>query len=755
LKSSDGISIFNLNYGYEVVYIQNGLVRMGFNRINGQVYLAKYDAEAFNYITTHNLQLEKYSDINVKSISDDKIEIQASDTIFTIWRGHPYIMVNHPTEDILFDTKFNRVWAEGVGTVNPSEYPEYWDLQNNSNLLPACVGGTNDLKSSCVDVEEQNIERTDVNLTWASTSSGVNDWNNIIVGQDMNFTLNGTIQNPSDNIDIDGYKSLFGEYNVEFVTDHSVLDSLIISSDKGTIKPNETTDIQVKASDFDGVGIDNTTLYFYERYTPLSLIITPNMDVFEKGDVVDFRVSFKDDDGSGIPDELIYFYEKSAYNELNVLSDDTVLKGTVLDVIATLENEYGAGIQGEPLYFYERYTDDVIDLVSSDEVVKGSVLDMTASLKDEDGSGVPNELLYFYERYEVDELDLVTPTDVEMNSSIDVRAILKDADGSGIGGETVGYDMLVGSDWQRLGNRSTGSDGYATYTYTPQTSGVYSFRLVKGNNYSSTVVVSVEGSSQTVDSITLTADNPIIESGDTSVLTVTALDSNSQGVSGVSLDIYKGSSKVDTVTTGTGGTATYTYTGVGAGDVSFYATDGVIQSEIFVVEDCIVFDSMTSNSGKWTIPSNVSSGSTFGYSSDGMKYGNVSSYSRIALNQSVSLNFKIELDIMDYTNSGNPAPAIIFYDGNGNRKGGVVWGKISNDNGTHVLNNTTNYLISSDNATKTHTHTIEVTSSSITVYDEDTQIGTHSTDNINVSKIELHTGSNRMAQIKNFKVKPL
>ena len=163
---------------------------------------------------------------------------------------------------------------------------------------------------------------------------------------------------------------------------------------------------------------------------------------------------------------------------------------------------------------------------------------------------------------------------------------------------------------------------------------------------------------------------------------------------------------------------------------------------------------MTSASGDWTIPSAVSSSSIFGYSSNGWKYGYASSYSGIALNKTFTLPFKIEVDIMDYTNSNAPAPTIIFYDSNGNRKGGVAWGKIDSA-GTNVMDNTTVYLVSSNNATKTHTHTVEVTSTDIKVYDEDTVVGNHSVNNTNVSKLELHTGSNRMCQIKNFKIKPL
>ena len=335
---------------------------MGFNRINGQVYLAKYDTSTHNYHTTHNFQLEKYSDINVKSISDDKIEIQASDTIFTIWRGHPYVMINHPTEDILIDTKFSRVWAEGVGSVTPSEYPEYWDLQNTSNLLPSCIGGTQELKTSCVDVEEvDNTDRTDVaGLEWVSTNheTHINDWNNIYVGQPMNFRIDGQIQVPQEYITADGYKSIFGNYTFATEINHSILDSILVGTNKNVVVRNGTADVTARALDYGGVGIADRLLYFYEKYTPMTIVIPSTQKTVLKGQNIDITTILKDDDGSGIQGEEVYFYEKSLLHNLDVLTDTTVMRNNTLDVRAKLTNEYQQGIRNEPIFFYEKYTTD-------------------------------------------------------------------------------------------------------------------------------------------------------------------------------------------------------------------------------------------------------------------------------------------------------------------------------------------------------------------------------------------------------------
>lgn len=153
LRTADGISIFNLNYGYRTVYLENGLVSLGINRLNGQMYLRKWDNESKQYITLFYFQLENYDDINLNNISDDRIELQASNTLISMYRGHPYVILKHGLENIKILSQFGRVWAEEVGDSRDT-YPRYFDLLNTANLLPACVGGTNTIDNDCLKVYE-------------------------------------------------------------------------------------------------------------------------------------------------------------------------------------------------------------------------------------------------------------------------------------------------------------------------------------------------------------------------------------------------------------------------------------------------------------------------------------------------------------------------------------------------------------------------------------------------------------------------
>lgn len=157
LKTSKGISLFNLNNSYSTFYLQNGLVRMGFNRVDGEVSLAKYDPTSGEYVTTHYFKLNANVKFDKGILNDDKIEILADTMTFTMWRGHPYIMINHPNNDIEIKSIFTRVFGE----TDAGGLPSLISLMNEDNLLPACVGGS-DISSKCIEtvVNRENTVET-------------------------------------------------------------------------------------------------------------------------------------------------------------------------------------------------------------------------------------------------------------------------------------------------------------------------------------------------------------------------------------------------------------------------------------------------------------------------------------------------------------------------------------------------------------------------------------------------------------------
>ena len=303
----DNTSIFNLNYGYEIVYIQNGLVRLGFNRVDdkGHMYLGKYDPQSEEYVTTNILHLGKYTDLNVNALSDDKIEIQASDSTFTIYRGHPYIKINHADEDIYIDTTFNRVWAEQVGVDKSVDLPAYWDLLNTANLLPPSIGGVNTLDPSAITVEKVQVDdNTDINMSWYNPPSTVyND-------EEVTFYIQSDyLTNYSDEIYIDGNECSFGSYQFEKVSD-DVPATIDVVSIKQIVQSSESTKLNATVKDWSNKGVSNQTVYFYEAYEPTTLDIKGDKSIIQSGEEIHLTATLKDEDGSRIKGETIYFYER-------------------------------------------------------------------------------------------------------------------------------------------------------------------------------------------------------------------------------------------------------------------------------------------------------------------------------------------------------------------------------------------------------------------------------------------------------------
>ena len=361
----DGESIFDLNYGYEVVFIQNGLVRLGFNRLNGRLYLGKYDPKSKQYINLYRFHLKKYEDININNISDDKIEIQASDSTFTIYRGHPYIVVKHPTEDIWLDTGIGTVWAEKVGGNSPTELPSYWDLMNNSNLLQEDVASKKGITTSNVTIEEVEVsDRENSTLSIADIYDGTTHYSDIDdvpfeVNTDYIFTLDGEINVIGEDLPIEyqTYDGEFGTYTLSTIVDKSETSSIVVYPTKNVIMVSDTLELQGTVLDDDGDGISGKTVYFYESYVPLMRLFA-ELDKIQTDDTLDLNCKLRDaEDGNPVIGAKVHFFEM--YIPIYDLKSDANLIQTsdTLDLSCKLKDNDGNKVIGEKVYFYIKTED--------------------------------------------------------------------------------------------------------------------------------------------------------------------------------------------------------------------------------------------------------------------------------------------------------------------------------------------------------------------------------------------------------------
>ena len=250
MVTREGVSLFNLNNSHTYFYIENGLVRLGFNKFNGRLYLAKWDTVSKDWITTHYFHMSNDTKFSLQSYSDDKIVIKAgTNTFFTIWRGHPFIGIKNPTDVIYFDSKFNYCLSDKVEGV-PQEYPKIFSFMNNDNLLPECIGGTK-IDYDCMFLDDDDIT-SGTNHTLTLTPPQ----NNPVAGTSCTLdvtldpsTHDGSVHYLIDNIDVATVEYPFdldytfpkkGDYVVQAVYVGDEDDNIAIS-EKVVIKVNAPT----------------------------------------------------------------------------------------------------------------------------------------------------------------------------------------------------------------------------------------------------------------------------------------------------------------------------------------------------------------------------------------------------------------------------------------------------------------------------------------------------------------------------------
>ena len=169
--------------------------------------------------------------------------------------------------------------------------------------------------------------------------------------------------------------------------------------------------------------------------------------------------------------------------------------------------------------------------------------------------------------------------------------------------------------------------------------------------------------------------------------------------------------------------------------------------ETYSIEDCINYDSLTSASGKWTIPSGVTSQ----YSSDGWQLS-ANAYKQIKLTEKLTSACSVEFTLVDYsTPSGRNSPVIVYAYTNGETTPNQHI--LSNPSSTsfNVCDTTINRAL-----VKGGVYRIEYTSSTIKVYENGTLLAT-ANNNVGLpTRFEFHMGANsRYAIYKDLKIKPL
>ena len=275
--------------------------------------------------------------------------------------------------------------------------------------------------------------------------------------------------------------------------------------------------------------------------------------------------------------------------------------------------------------------------------------------------------------------------------------------------------------------------------------------LYTAKSYPSNLLQEESGPTPVPDSIDLTGTKSILSYADSesTVLTATVLDSSDNPVEGVDVNLYNGATLWDTLTTDSSGEWSKTYSSAGVGDITFTAeVDGTLLTKTFVVEDCPYYNPFTSNANGFTVPSAVSSQSIYGFSNNGWKYGNASG--QMPLSTPITNNCSVEFVLTDYSSAMNPTPVLRAYNGSS-----IVFSLFGQWGANGWWLGSSNTKISSNAPVKGATYRLDITSTSLQLYENDNLIGTVNQSNIASMELRLETGTNRYTELKEFKIKPL
>ena len=197
-------------------------------------------------------------------------------------------------------------------------------------------------------------------------------------------------------------------------------------------------------------------------------------------------------------------------------------------------------------------------------------------------------------------------------------------------------------------------------------------------------------------------------------------------------------------TTDANGEVELEYDSTGVGDVEIIFSYGILLQETFVVQDCTAYSDCTSSTtveAIFDVPSNVKN-STYTFDSTGWKYGNVSPYTNILLQSSITLTKPMQISMKIIENNGAGLSWNI-----GKIGSNWVYLDISSGNIRYCGTNIKSISYGSE-------YKVKVYSDKIEVYEDDTLI---KTDNSTLTEwyVALGTGTNRYVKIKDFKIKAL
>lgn len=122
LETENGIDLFKINKAFSPIILQNGFVKIAFHHRSGYIYIYRYNysvndidnnyVDASEWVLVRILKITNYATFRLLDYSQDKATIQFGESKFSMWRGRPFIQVEHENQDLLFTRQVDRVFCE-------------------------------------------------------------------------------------------------------------------------------------------------------------------------------------------------------------------------------------------------------------------------------------------------------------------------------------------------------------------------------------------------------------------------------------------------------------------------------------------------------------------------------------------------------------------------------------------------------------------------------------------------------------------
>lgn len=116
LQTSNGSSILYVDTYTQALFLNNGLIKIGFDRQFGTVSFYTYDYSVRKFIYVNMVRLNDWTEFDILAITDDKAVIQFGETIWTMWRGHPFVQCEHINTDLKINDDYDTINSEAIIT---------------------------------------------------------------------------------------------------------------------------------------------------------------------------------------------------------------------------------------------------------------------------------------------------------------------------------------------------------------------------------------------------------------------------------------------------------------------------------------------------------------------------------------------------------------------------------------------------------------------------------------------------------------